>query len=358
MATSTLTTDGLVIDFSDSEVKELMSAEDFATAALPIVGAALSVLGAGVIGAAVVAGIVATINIHKKEFSLANHGNGVEVTLPWWAIAFALWGALLMKPRPPVPPPPPSPDSGKPWTIVQPTPRDAFGDAQSMPSMGTASMFIFSQAAVGSNADGRLEVFAIEKATGRVLHTVQDVPNGSFGDWSQLGDATGVAQIEVISGINGGLMIFAVDTGAGFVWANWQNGPNGSFEGWATVGNKTGFRRVTAGRNADGRLEAFALDAQGVPWHTAQPDPSSGFPDWSQLGDATGVAQIEVISTQSGSLEVFAVDRDAGLAWTIFQDGPNGNWEGWVSIGNKAGLGPIAVGKNADGRLQVFTVQR
>lgn len=84
MATSMLTTDGLVIDFSDHEVKDLMSAEDLSTAAAPIVGAAISVLGAGVIGAAVVAGIVATLNIHKKEFSLANHGNRVVICRNSW----------------------------------------------------------------------------------------------------------------------------------------------------------------------------------------------------------------------------------------------------------------------------------
>ncbi len=362
MATIRTTSDGIVFDFDHSEVTSMKGTEDVTTYCLGLLNAAITVFYPDPVTKAIIVvaigGVVATIQIHKAEFTSADTGNGVEATLPWWAIPFQLWGVLLMKPRPPAPPPPPSPDSGTPWTIVQPTPSDAFGNAQSMPSMGTARISIFGQPAVGSNADGRLEVFAIENATDRVLHTVQDVPNGSFGSWSQLGDATGLGDIAVISGINGGLEVFAVSTGDGTVWTNWQNGPNGPFEGWATVGTRAGFYQVTAGRNADGRLEAFALDANGVPWHTAQPTPAAGFPDWSQLGSATGVAQIKVISTQSGSLEVFAVDRDAGLAWTIFQDGPNGNWEGWVSIGNKAGLGPIAVGKNADGRLQVFTAQR
>jgi hypothetical protein len=362
MATNRTTSDGIVFDFDHSEVTSLEQAEDMTISTLALLDAAAGFLNPDPITKAIIdtaiVGVAATIAIHKVEFQRADTGNGVEATLPWWAIALQLWGVLIMKPRPPAPPPPPSPDSGTPWTIVQPTPHDAFGNAQSMPSMGTARMFIFGQPAVGSNADGRLEVFAIENGTGRVLHTVQDVPNGSFASWSQLGDAMRLGPIMVISGITGGQEIFAVDTGSGLVWTNWQNGPNGAFEGWVVVGNRAGFRQVTAGRNADGRLEVFAVDTNGVPWHTAQPDPSSGFPDWSQLGNATGLAQIKVISTQSGSLEVFAVDRDAGLAWTIFQDGPNGNWEGWVSIGDKAGLGPIEVGKNADGRLQVFTAQR
>jgi hypothetical protein len=162
MATSMLTTDGLVIDFSDHEVTDLMSAEDYSTAAAPIVGAALSVLGAGVIGAAVVAGIVATLNIHKKEFSLANHGNGVEVTLPWWAIALGLWGALLMSPMPATPPPQKFPStSGSLWQSAQPTPSDAFGNWQIISAARGLS-----KAVVGSNADGRLEVFALDTCTG------------------------------------------------------------------------------------------------------------------------------------------------------------------------------------------------
>src|SRR5690348_3813005 len=136
-----------------------------------------------------------------------------------------------------------------------------------------------------------------------MLHVAQTVPNGDFGDWSQLGDLAGLYSPMVISGINGGIEVFAVGTGDGTVWTNWQNGPNGPFEGWAAVGTRAGFSYVTAGRNADGRLEVFATDPHGVPWHTAQPDLSSGFPDWSQLGDARGVGPIVVGSNADGRWE-------------------------------------------------------
>jgi len=365
LATIRTTSDGIIFDFDHKEVTELKGAEDVTLYVLGVLGAALLIfdpeLVTKVIIGVAIGGVGVTIKVHQAEFTSADNGNGVEVTLPWWAVPLQLWGVLLMKPRPPAPPPPPpppSPDSGTPWTIVQPTPRDAFGNAQSMPGMGTARISIFGQPAAGSNADGRLEVFAIENADGRALHAVQDMPNGSFGSWSQLGDAVGVAQIEVISTQSGGLEVFAVDGDAGLAWTIFQDGPNGNWEGWVNIGGIKGLKQIAAGKNADGRLEVFTLDADGRVWHTVQPTPSDAFGSWSQLGDAVGVAQIKVISTQSGGLEVFAVDRDAGLAWTIFQDGPNGNWEGWVSIGDKGGLGPIAVGKNADGRLQVFTAQR
>jgi hypothetical protein len=255
MATSRLTTDGLVIDFSDSEVKELMNAEDFSTAAAPIVGAALAVLGAGVIGAAVVGGIVATMQIHKKEFSLANHGNGVEVTLPWWAIALGVWGALLMSPMPAAPPPMGFPStSGSLWHSVQPTPSDAFGNWQIIGSTARG----LGKAVVGSNADGRLEVFALD-TSGVPWHTAQPSPSAGFPDWSQLGGATGVGEIAVVSTFSGSLEVFATDTAAGLAWTIFQDGPNGNFEGWVRVGDGVGLRKIAVGENADGRLEFFAV---------------------------------------------------------------------------------------------------
>jgi hypothetical protein len=256
MATSRLTKDGLVIDFSDSEVKDLMNAEDFSTYASPIVSGVLAALGTGVIGAIAVGGIVATLNIHKKEFSLANQGNGVEVTLPWWAIVFQLWGALLMKP---LPPPAHIPiglhsANGSLWHTVQPTPSDAFGNWQ---MIGTAHNF--GKVVVGSNADGRLEAFTVDATVGRVWHAVQDVPNGSFGDWSQLGDAMGFGEIAVISTHSGSLEVFATDMAAGLAWTIFQDGPNGNFEGWVRVGDGAGLHQIAVGKNADGRLEVFAV---------------------------------------------------------------------------------------------------
>jgi len=103
-----------------------------------------------------------------------------------------------------------------------------------------------------------LEVFALDTA-GKVWHTVQDAPNGGFGDWSQLGDGAGLGEIAVISTASGSLEVFATDTAAGLAWTIFQDGPNGNWEGWVNIGGVSGLHQIAAGRNADGRLEVFAV---------------------------------------------------------------------------------------------------
>ncbi len=242
-------------------------------------------------------------------------------------------------------------DIGGLWHSAQPTQASGFGDWQIVGAARGLTQF-----AVGSNADGRLEIFAVDGSAGLAWHTVQDTPSGSFGGWSRLGGAVGLGQIAVISSATGGLEVFATDTSAGLAWTTIQDGPNGSFGNWMALGDKAGLHQIIAGRNADGRLEAFALDAAGRAWHTAQVTPGGGFGSWAQLGDAIGLKQIAVISSANGGLEIFAVDTSAGLAWTIFQDGPNGSFKGWMALGDKAGLHQIVAGRNADGRLEAFAL--
>src|SRR5437016_6553474 len=310
MSTMRLTNEGLVFDFTHDEVSKIMAAQDVTEQALATIGAAVA-LGGGAVGAvaALVAAAAATnLAIHKNQFQQADKGFGVEMTLPLWAIILQLWEVQLMQPLPAPP--------------------------------------------VGQG---------LQSTRGSVWHTVQPNPSSAFGSWSRLGDAAGAGQIAVGSNADGRLEVFAVDTADRLAWHIAQTAPNGSFGGWSRLFDAAGLTagpgQITVGSNADGRLEVFTLDTAGHVWHTAQTAPNGDFGGWSQLGGAVGVGQITVISTSSGSLEVFAVDTAAGMAWTIFQDGPNGAFEGWVAVGDQLGLGHIAVGKNADDRLEVCAVQ-
>jgi hypothetical protein len=64
---------------------------------------------------------------------------------------------------------------------------------------------------VGRNADGRLEVLATDAAAGLAWHTVQSAPNGDFGGWSRIYDASRLGQIVVGSNADGRLEIFSID---------------------------------------------------------------------------------------------------------------------------------------------------
>jgi len=163
-------------------------------------------------------------------------------------------------------------DNGSLWHTAQATPSSGFGDWR---IVGEARGL--GRIAVGSNADRRLEVFAVDTAAGLAWHTVQNAPNGSFGGWARLGGAVGLGEITVISTHSGSLEVFAVDTSAGLAWTIFQDGPNGNFEGWVPVGDKAGLHQIAAGRNDDGRLEVFTVLQQppSAPVEQPPPDPTS-----------------------------------------------------------------------------------
>ena len=95
------------------------------------------------------------------------------------------------------------------WTIFQDGPN---GNFEGWVRVGDGARL--SQIAVGKNADGRLEVFALDDL-GQPWHTVQPTPSSAFGNWSRLGNAAGLGQIAVISTHSGSLEVFAVDRDAG-----------------------------------------------------------------------------------------------------------------------------------------------
>src|SRR5229473_723725 len=123
-----------------------------------------------------------------------------------------------------------------------------------------------------------------QMGAGLAWHTAQSAPNGSFGSWSRLGDAVGVGQIAVGQNADGRLEVFAVDTADHLAWHNWQIAPNGAWYGWEWLRDAKGVGQIAVGKNADGRLEVFATDtAAGLAWHTAQSAPNGDFGGWSRI---------------------------------------------------------------------------
>ena len=248
--------------------------------------------------------------------------------------------------------------------------------------------------AVGTNADGRLEVFA-RGPQQQILHAWQGGPNGG---WSAFADLGGTLEGEpvVANDEDGRLELFAVGTD-GAVWHAWQVAPNGSWSGWASLGGQV-HPRIAVGRNADGRLELFAIGAgDGALWHAWQTAPNAGWSGWDSLGgtalqdpavgtNADGRLEVFVRGgdrvayhqwqqaaggwsgfasmqgqfltglslghNQDGRLEAFGVGADSQV-WHAWQGGPNGGWSDWAPLGGQVNAEPT-VGRNADGRLEVF----
>ena len=92
-------------------------------------------------------------------------------------------------------------------------------------AMGTAT---FSQPpAVGRNADGRMEVFAVG-TDGHLWHTYQVAPNSAWSDWGVLDGHPFTGPPSVTTNADGRLEVFLAGPG-NTLWHGWQNAPNSAW---------------------------------------------------------------------------------------------------------------------------------
>jgi Peptidase family C25 len=178
-----------------------------------------------------------------------------------------------------------------------------------------------------TNADGRLEVFAVE-CTGRIVHAWQ-TKAGDDTSWtgmSQLGTLAGKRVTAVANRAWAGrLEVFAIGADNG-VYRTWQT--PGGWQGWQRIGGGAQGSRLAVAQNADGRLEAFLIGYDQNVYHIAQasknddvwPGAVSRIP-WR--GDTA--VEIAAIANKDGRLELFALGLDRSVYHT-WQQTPNGNW--------------------------------
>jgi acylphosphatase len=197
--------------------------------------------------------------------------------------------------------------------------------------------------AVGTNQDGRLEIFA-RGADKALWHIWQTTPGGNWSSWASLGGQ--IDMLAVGSNQDGRLEVFARWPDQS-LWHIWQVAPNDGWSGWASLGGQIDLLAV--GSNKDGRLEVFARGIDHGLWHIWQVAPNDGWSGWASLGGQIDL--LAVGSNQDGRLEVFARGMDQGL-WHIWQVAPNNGWSGWASLGGM--IDQLTVGENQDGRLEVF----
>jgi M6 family metalloprotease-like protein len=206
--------------------------------------------------------------------------------------------------------------------------------------------------AVGTNADGRLEVF-IRGLDNALWQIWQVAPNGAWSGWNSLG---GILTSEPAVGRNrdGRLEVFARGTD-GRLWQRWQTFPNLSWAGWGNGLNTIQFQgNPVVASNQDGRLEVFVrAGLRGTVWHTWQTAPNNGWaPAWEDLGTPI-LGDPAVGRNADGRLELF-VRASGGQLGHIWQTRPNGPWSSWARESDGSVSGQPVVAANADGRLEVF----
>ncbi|MEU5522808.1 matrixin family metalloprotease [Streptomyces sp. NPDC047860] len=197
---------------------------------------------------------------------------------------------------------------------------------------------------VDRNADGRMEVFA-RGLDGALWHIRQTAPNSGWSGWESLGG--GLTDPVVGHNADGRMEVFVRGLD-GALWHIRQTAPNSGWSGWESLGGGV-VGPHTVGRNADGRLEVFVRGLDGALWHIWQTTLTNVWSGWESLGG--GLTDPVVASNADGRLEAFVRGLDGAL-WHIWQTTPNGGWSRWASLGG--GITDPVVGHNADGRMEVF----
>ena len=205
------------------------------------------------------------------------------------------------------------------------------------------------RAAVGVNADGRLETF-VRAGDNSLWHISQTSAGGSWSAWSGLGGSI-ASNPAVVVNADGRLEVFAIGTDSG-LWHIWQTTPGGSWSGWNTLGNVS-LGDPTVVVNADGRLEVFVQGANSSLWHVWQASAGGSWSGWSSLGGVFS-GRPAAIRNVDGRLEVFVRGTDNTL-WHLFQNSPGGAWSPWSGLGGAIAASP-AVAINADGRLEAVAL--
>jgi len=214
------------------------------------------------------------------------------------------------------------------------------------------------------NLDGRLEVFAI--GLGGIFNIAQLSPNNGWRDaWLNKGKPLSNVSIRshaVGTNADGRLEIFAIaDDNA--LWQKWQVAPNNGWSEWKPLGTPTRDTsltdRFTVGKNQDGRQEILAVGNDGNVWQIWQTAPNGGWSNWAKLGrPPAGIRLSDRITLESNKdlrQELFVMGTDDAL-WHIWQVAPNDGWSGWDSLGKPKDrdLSEPLAKKNADGHLEVF----
>ncbi|GAA1019813.1 hypothetical protein Aple_061260 [Acrocarpospora pleiomorpha] len=236
--------------------------------------------------------------------------------------------------------------------------------------LGTIPGAVTGGAAVASNKDGRLEVFALT-TNGTLHHMWQLAPNGGWSGWAQLGDFDVIGGLSAVTNKDGRIEVFV--TGNQRLWSFYQFTPGGSW-GLLDLGTpsaSTSLGPVSGARNKDGRMEVFAVGAASSPYggglssvyHKWQRIAGGDWSGWEPMGHCrTGIRAITTAANEDGRLEIISIEPNNGEYRADFchkWQGFSGGWSGWQNLGNSQidSTAPVAMASNLDGRIEAFTLR-
>jgi hypothetical protein len=136
---------------------------------------------------------------------------------------------------------------------------------------------------VGSNQDGRLEVFTIATDS-QLWHAWQLVPNGNWSGWVPLGgNWPATSSPAALLNSAGRIEVFILGADRGIKGIK-QVAPNGLWGGFVGFDARQWRGSPGVGLNADGRLEFFVEGDDRQLWHAWQTSPNGLWSGWVPLG--------------------------------------------------------------------------
>lgn len=211
----------------------------------------------------------------------------------------------------------------------------------------------------GLNQDGRPQVFVVRAGA---LHTYWRQADGSWGGPVRMADPGGRLAPGIVVGTNadGRLEVFARRLTDHHIVSLPQGTPNGWWwNGWADHGNpntglgnedQVGVPVVAASQ--DGHLELFVKNGGGGLSSIRQTTPGGVWTTtWADLGGTDLQDPVTAIRNGVGAIEVFAATRTGVLGW--WQGAPNGTFSGPGPIPGASPASPPKAALDQDGRIEL-----
>lgn len=254
----------------------------------------------------------------------------------------------------------------------------------------------FIQLAMGRDADGRVEIFGIDKATRDVWwiyqnplriveKTIEVVPPGQtepvtitvretappekpWSSWARIGGQK-IGEIAVANDAEGRIMLIATgeDPSQRTVYRNqqsdWITLKPDQWGGWIQMTNAASGSATSmpyAILDTENRLNIFVTGTGSQVVQCRQDKPSSEtWTQWVRPG-MTEVRIEDVIAgiDGDGHINLVAIDANGGLYSTQQTSVAEQQWSGWEKIAEAPGVGQMDLDYNADGRLTLFLGQR
>ncbi|MFJ7278194.1 PIG-L family deacetylase [Kitasatospora sp. NPDC098663] len=219
--------------------------------------------------------------------------------------------------------------------------------------------------AVGTNADGRLEVFARRLTDHHIISLPQGAPNGWWwNSWADHGNPNaGLGNedqvgVPVVAGNQDGRLQLFVKNGGGGLSSIWQTTPGGVWTGtWTDLGGTDLQDPVTAIRNGVGRIEVFASTRTGiVNWWQSAPNGAIAGP--APIPGAQPASPPKAALDQDGRIELAYREVGTGAMLVSYQTRPGGPWsQSPGNLGGHAGVGEPAAA-TVGGRVVLFERNR